>query len=104
MSHERHPEQFTNPIEGLSQDREPILYDGCADCESRARMALYSLDRQFTEAVWRKMVLVEHEHEGRYRSDAEARACKQMYEVAVFLERFTAISPWTLEVGVPSII
>lgn len=66
---------------------EPILYDDCPRCEEHAAYPMASLDDDFTRALYLKMVAVEREHEGHYRSAAEARACHTFYGLAVWLER-----------------
>jgi hypothetical protein len=77
---------------------EPILYDDCPRCEEHANGILnLSLDRETTGLLWRRMVQVEHEDMGRYRSEAEATACHTLYGIAVWMERYTRINPWTLE-------
>ena len=99
MSHAYHPRSYVpgEEPERLVGGPEPILFDGCEECEERSRDVLRApLDRDFMRALWQKMVMVEHHDAGRYRSDAEGRACHSLYEVAVFLEKHTAVNPWTL--------
>lgn len=91
MAHAYHPRTHDPSAAG----DEPILFDGCDECKFKAGQALQAFDRQVTTALWRKMVEVEHEG-GRYRSRAEATACRTMYGVAVFLEHHTRLDPWTL--------
>ena len=99
MAHAYHPRKHdpSSDTAALLAAEEPILFDGCEDCEAKVNGVLYALDANFTAALWQKMVQVEHSSgDGIYRSTAEAQACKKLYEVAVFLERHTRINPWTL--------
>ena len=99
MSHEYHPRSYVPSEEPslLVSGVEPILFDGCEECEERSRAILRApLDQNYMAALWQKMVRVEHANVGRYRSDAEARACHTLYEVAVFLEKGGKVNPWTL--------
>ena len=100
-SHIAHP--GAERIHDLS-GQDPILYDDCPRCEEHAADPLVGLDDDFTRALYLKMVAVEHRDEGRYRSSAEARACRTFYLFAVWLERhkkllkagFTPLDPWDL--------
>ncbi len=87
--------------EALSiEGSEPLLFDGCARCLELSQAPHLLLDAERTGLMWDKMVSVEHGHiKGHYRSAVEARAGKCLYEIAVFLERHTDVSPWELEVG-----
>ena len=97
MAHDYHPRQRDAPTAAtLVADPEPILFDGCQECEEKAEKVLYAFDHEFSAALWQKMVAVEHRDEGSYRSQAERQACVRLYEVAVFLERHTRLDPWTL--------
>lgn len=77
----------------LRNQAEPILYDGCDRCAEHADDPLVALDPEFTEALWNRMVEVER-NDGAYSSGAEARACKTLYRIAVWLERHSGIDPW----------
>ena len=80
-----------------------ILYDGCEECEERARGGMEGLCTQDpirVEAIWRRMIATERRNgadlvddlpgypckEG-YLTDAEARIGKPLYLLAVMLER-----------------
>jgi hypothetical protein len=80
-----------------------VLVDDCARCEQQAKDPVGTLDREHIAALWKEMVRVEHTYDdhgrsigGAYRSLADARACRQLYTMAVFLERHTDVDPWAL--------
>ena len=86
---------------------DPILFDECDRCAELAGTVLWSLDRETSAALWQRMVEVEkgggstpatHRH---YASVNEARACKTLREVALFLERNSPINPWGWPLGAP---
>jgi hypothetical protein len=81
------------------------LCDECPECRRRAKDPL-SLDSQHFADLWQRMVAVERQSarlflaepysETRsYRSGAEADACRTLYTMAVILERYTSVLPWT---------
>jgi hypothetical protein len=71
-----------------------VLADGCDRCEEHAEQPmLLELDRDKMAAMWDVMVAAEH-GSGRYATEAEATAGKQLYRVAVWLERYALINPW----------
>jgi hypothetical protein len=88
MSHIYHPD-LGDPR------RKAILIDGCEDCESQAER-LYDLDREFTAALWGKMVAVNHESSDHLNSYAEKKAVDQLWKFALLLERYTDVDPWSL--------
>jgi hypothetical protein len=65
---------------------EPILYDDCERCVEHSR-SLLDLDEDFIVALARKMLSVERTDDGRYRSDAEARACRRLHEMLLLRGR-----------------
>lgn len=78
---------------GMRHDRpKPILFDRCDRCEEQAEHPLQTLDLDHVAKLWDRMVAVEFYDEA-YRSTAEARAGRKLYEVALFLERYTHIDP-----------
>lgn len=74
-----------------------ILFDGCDRCEEHAAQPLASLSGGHLARLWLEMVNVEHTRGTRdhYRTKAEARAGRSLYQVAVFLERNSPLDPWT---------
>lgn len=96
MATHNHREQRRHAVAAGSP--EPILYDDCERCDEHAKSVFYSLDHTFMAALWGRMIHVEREH-GSYLSGNEATACKRLYEVAVWMEHYTEINPWKLEVG-----
>lgn len=76
---------------GAEQDpNRPILFDGCEVCESRTNLAgILNLDHGNISALWTRMLSVEFGHgtEKAYRSRAEARAGRELYYVALLLQR-----------------
>jgi hypothetical protein len=87
---------------GLQGSGIGVLVDGC---EQQAADPMATLDREHVAALWREMVRVERDPEGvfrnegrlvAYRSRADAKACRELYRIAVFLERFTPVDPWAL--------
>ncbi len=94
MTHIYHPD-LGDP------DRPAILVDGCPSCEEHAER-LFELDREFTAALWRRMVAVNHEGTDHLRSHAEKKAVDQLWRFALILERYTHVNPWTLFDRVPA--
>ena len=75
-----------------------ILYDDCAECDSRAEKGLDGLlhldAHNFAEA-WNRMVDIEHEEQQNgYRSKNEAKLLGNLYTVALLIERHGYRSPW----------
>jgi hypothetical protein len=91
MSHDYH--------DTLGCPEDTIFYDGCEECEDRAKWGLAGLltqDIDRVEAIWRRMLTNEGREadaigrygvDGGYRTDAEARIGKELYLLAVLLER-----------------
>lgn len=75
--------------------RPAILVDGCPSCEGHATR-LYDLDFVFIEALWRKMVAVNHDGTDHLNSHAEKTAIDTLWNFALILERYTHVDPWTL--------
>jgi hypothetical protein len=63
------------------------LHDGCPRCEELARNPLRELDAEHLGDLWLHMVMVEQDR-AVYRSHAEARACRELVGVWVFLQRY----------------
>ena len=85
------------PHEEIQGKEGALLYDGCAECESRAEAGLEGclhLDLWSFAEAWNRMVDVEHEEEGAYRSEAEAKLCRSLYHVALLIERHGTRNPW----------
>lgn len=85
-----------------------ILADGCERCREHSEAPmLLELDAEKTAALWRKMVYVEHgggrgqpgDGPDHYDSATEAKAARTFYLMAVWLERYTSVDPWTLAPG-----
>lgn len=79
---------------------EAFLVDGCARCAELSAAPL-GLDTHHIAALW--PVMVRHfsgswrlapEGTRRPLSLAEEEACRQLYRIAVFLERFAGVDPW----------
>lgn len=89
MSHDYHPRlNALNDTEGPS----PIYFDGCAECERKARDILL-WNKESAAALWAKMVVVEYDGAGSYRSEAESAACGLVYAVSIYLERHAQMDP-----------
>jgi hypothetical protein len=79
------------------------LSDDCPRCSEHANDPLASLDPAHVDDLWRQMVRVEFTDGGPYRSLAEARACRQLYSLALFLQRI-GIDPRAVQLDPPRII
>jgi hypothetical protein len=65
-----------------------ILADDCERCDQHAaEPMLLSLDGAKMEQLWDKMVEVEYTHLGDYVTANEAKACKMLYALSVWMER-----------------
>ena len=74
-----------------------ILFDGCPRCEEHATYPLADLDAANTAALWAEMVRVERDPTmvAGYRTHAEAKACRHLYRIAVWIERHVpTVNPW----------
>lgn len=86
------------------EPRVGILVDECPRCEEHAERPL-ELGEEMLTALWQLMVRVERDPQiarPSYHSAADAKACRALYAVAVFLERHggpggvsIVVSPWT---------
>lgn len=75
-------------------DHAGILADGCERCdEHAAEPMLLWLDQQKMEALWDKMISVERSS-GHYATGNEAKAARQLYNLAIWLERYVGVDPW----------
>lgn len=87
-----------------------IFFDGCPVCEERAATGiegLLNLDTERAEAIWRRMLVTERGHRAGiedlpdygvqkgYLSNGEARVGKQLYYLALMLERSGDSSAWS---------
>jgi len=79
------------------------LSDDCPRCSEHANDPLVSLDQAHVEALWRQMVAVEFGGGGMYRSHAEARACRHLYALGLFLQRI-GIDPRAVQLDPPAVI
>lgn len=68
-----------------------LLFDDCPGCERHAKLLL-SLDVQSMGEMWDRMLDVEYREQS-YRTGAEARAGRRLYEIAVFLRRYMGMNP-----------
>lgn len=78
--------------------QEPILYDNCPECDKRASEP-WALDGSNFKEAWQLMVNVEHPStagEGRigYLTWNEKRLGRELYKIAVLMERHMGIDPW----------
>lgn len=80
-----------------------LLFDGCLECEHKARQPLITQTPDRLGQLWKRMVEVEHSQRDQpggggmdhYLTGAEGLACRALYTVAVFIERtHPAINPW----------
>ena len=69
------------------EQERPILCDGCPRCEEHAEAFGLSLDTETFRRFWHLMIRVEFDDTDVYRSEAEARLGRQMYQAAVALDR-----------------
>lgn len=75
----------------------PVLYDDCPECDARATQP-WDLDASSFEEAWRLMVNFEHRNviEGRAvcLTWNERRLVRELYRIAVLMERHMRIDPW----------
>jgi hypothetical protein len=76
------------------------LADGCPRCDELAERPL-ELDHENMLNAWDRMLAVEWGNE-RYRSGNEAKLCHRLYEMALWLERYTPIDPRMMALLVPA--
>ena len=70
-----------------------ILYNNCDRCAEHAEHPLLSLDDNNLRDMWDQMVIAERKT-GFYRTENEAKAGRQLYGIACFMERMLGINPW----------
>lgn len=78
------------------------LVDDCPRCREHAADPLRSLDQAHVQDLWLRMLTVEYHDGGRYRSNAEGRACRILLGHARFLQTL-GIDPRTVTPGLPII-
>lgn len=84
MSHRFHPDR---------RDRaDALLFDDCEDCDRRARDLGLGLDEERFELMWRRMLDVEYDESGAYRSTNESILGKQLYQVSLLVQRHPVVS------------
>lgn len=76
------------------------LVDGCPRCGEHAADPLASLDSEHITDLWQRMLAVEFDDDGRYRTENEATACRVLYRHALFLQK-TGTDPRGLLPGAP---
>lgn len=107
---ERHAERLATQHGSSLLDRAPdedsviyddpedaLLFDDCDRCAQHAEHPMMSVDDERLGKLWREMVAVEKDRSYRdhYRTRAEAIACRELYRVAVFVERtHPLVQPW----------
>lgn len=91
MSHVWHPRRYTVEDPRQLDSNEPLLFDGCTDCERLVNPVFQS--PTMSRALWAKMVRVDFQLTGGYRSDTEAKAGSRLYEAALFLQRAFGLEP-----------
>jgi hypothetical protein len=71
-----------------------LVYDNCAECDSRAADPLEGLlhyDAERFAQLHERMVNVEYRNGDHYRSSNEARVCKALYYVRLLTDRHAAV-------------
>lgn len=71
-----------------------LVYDDCAECDSRAADPLEGLlhyDNERFAQLHERMVNVEYRTADHYRSSNEARVCKALYYVQLLTDRHRAV-------------
>lgn len=81
------------------EEGRPLLCDGCPACEDHAEKRGVGLDEETFRAAWRLMIAVEYGNgASSYRSSAEAKLCRALYETSLVIQRFFGIDPRLLVV------
>lgn len=104
-AHRPHPIAGPWPHDGADLDSplffdpdDAVLFDGCDRCAQHAARPLSgSIDATATGRLWQRMLEVELERHpaATYRTQAEARACEQLYALAVWIGLHQpAVNPW----------
>lgn len=85
------------------EDDAAIFFDDCEECTRQAKEPVYHLDQYKMRKLWNRMLDVEVADTGMYLSHNEATACRNLWPVYIFLERFTDHRPKTMRVGLPTL-
>lgn len=80
-----------------------IFFDDCPECDRQALEPVYHLDQFKMRKLWNRMLNVEVSDVGVYLSHNEAVACKTLWPIFIFMQRFTAYNPMTMKVGEPTL-
>lgn len=87
--HRRHPRE--------GKDRHVILFDECDGCDRHALALGLTLDAEQWPKMWRRMIAAEFGiGRGRYETGNEGTLGRQMYWMAVALERYARLDPRSL--------
>lgn len=84
-----------NPHGGLDE-REEFLVDGCPRCEEYVAELGLPFDADRFRAFWQKMVKVEFDNSGGYKSMLDKALGRQLYYVATALWRAFGLDPRAL--------
>ncbi len=79
-----------------------VLHDGCPRCAEIAEVQnSYGLNAVKMNELWQEMVHVElaPRQLGAYASETDAKAAIDLYNMALWLRKYTEIDPRTLKVG-----
>lgn len=99
-THRAHPDP--NFADG-PDNPDAIFFDFCPECNSQAQEPYYLLDQYKMRRLWNRMLNVEVSDSGVYLSHTEAKACKNLWPIYIFVERFTDNDPMTMRVGLPTL-
>lgn len=80
MSHRFHPNRDIDA-------EDAILFDDCDDCKQKAKGPAFHLGTEKVEALWNRMLAVELDDEGEYRSLNERDACMVLWHTYILMER-----------------
>jgi hypothetical protein len=78
-THLPHPERNADGL--------PLLFDGCGRCEEQALNLGLLLDNDRWRKAWAQMIRIEFKDEGGYLSDADKRLGRDLYYMALLLQR-----------------
>lgn len=92
MSSHLHPPGTPTPGE-----REVFLVDGCERCVEYVEDLGTSFDAERFRAFWRKMVEVEYDYVGGYRSKLDKRLGRRLYWISLSLQRAFGLDPRELQ-------
>jgi hypothetical protein len=79
-----------------------VLHDGCPRCAELTDIQnSYGLNAKKMAELWAEMIAVEipPRQLGRYASEADAIAAIDLYNIALWLRKYTNVDPRTLKVG-----